>query len=310
MSKLAQKRKSPPSSRSNGGARVAQVAVIGGSGFYEMDGIERLRELRVKTPFGAPSDAIMVGVLRGVKVAFLPRHGRGHRILPSEINQRANMWALKSLGCEQVISIAAVGSLKEELPPRTFVFPDQLVDETKGRVSSFFGGGVVAHVSFARPVCGELSELLFGSARRLGLPSQKGGTACVMEGPAFSTKAESECHRRQGYDLIGMTALPEAKLAREAELCYGAVSMVTDYDCWKADEEEVSVQAVVGHLLANAENAKKLVAEAIVSVAERRRACECATALKHAVFTRPDAIAKADYERLELLIGKHVPSNK
>jgi 5'-methylthioadenosine phosphorylase len=287
----------------NGGAK-ARVGVVGGSGLYDMDGARKLDELSIKTPFGEPSDKIALVEVEGVNVAFLPRHGRGHRLLPGEINQRANIWALKSLGVEQVLAFSAVGSLRENLPPRTFVLPDQLVDETRGRPSTFFGEGIVAHVPFARPFCMELGDLVFKEAKKLGLPSVRGGTTCVMEGPQFSTKAESEKHRAQGYDLIGMTASPEAKLAREAELCYTPVSMVTDFDCWKP-EDEVTASKVIEHLMSNAGNAKKLLAAAVGGIASRSRGCECAHALRGNVFTDPKVRPAAANKRLELLIGRY-----
>lgn len=287
----------------------AAVAVIGGSGLYNMPGLSDIREARVKTPFGAPSDAVILGTLDGVRCAFLPRHGRGHRILPGEINQRANLWALKTLGVRQVISVAAVGSLKQELAPLHFVFPDQLVDRTKGRVSTFFGGGIVGHAAFAHPFCGALSQLLFIAARGLGITSHRGGTYVCMEGPQFSTKAESEFHRRQGFDIIGMTACPEAKLAREAELCYANVSMVTDYDCWK-EGEEVTQEMVIKNLQANVANAQKLVRAAVRAVAARERTCPCKDALASAVFTDPRVMPKAALKKLDLLIGRHLKRPK
>jgi 5'-methylthioadenosine phosphorylase len=293
----------------NGKGTAPKIGVIGGSGLYEMDGARKLAELSVKTPFGEPSDKIALVEVEGVPVAFLPRHGRGHRFLPGEINQRANLWALKSLGVEQVLGFSAVGSLREQLPPRTFVFPDQLVDETRGRPSTFFGEGIVAHVSFARPFCSELGGLLFDAAKKIGLPSVRGGVSCVMEGPQFSTKAESEKHRAQGYDLIGMTASPEAKLAREAELCYAPVSMVTDFDCWKP-EDEVSTSKVIEHLMSNVGSAKKLLSAAVGAVASRRRDCECAHALRGNIFTAPQAIPPAAKKKLDLLIGRYVAVKK
>ncbi len=286
------------------GKPEVKLAVIGGSGLYAMPGVEDVREIRIKTPFGDPSDALVVGTLSGVRLAFLPRHGRGHRLLPTEINQRANLWALKSLGVEQVISIAAVGSLREELKPRDFVFPDQLVDRTTRRPSTFFGEGVVAHVAFARPFCDALSGTLYETARGLGLSCHKGGVYCCMEGPQFSTKAECETNRRLGYDLIGMTASPEARLARECEMCYAPVSMVTDYDCWK-DEEHVDVASVVEHLNANVRNVQRLVAAAAAAVARRERACACKDALKTAVFTAPEARDKRTLKKLAPLLAKH-----
>ncbi|MDD5627607.1 MAG: S-methyl-5'-thioadenosine phosphorylase, partial [Elusimicrobia bacterium] len=263
------------------------------------------REVRVKTPFGAPSGPILLGELSGVACAFLPRHGRGHTRLPCEVNSRANLWALKSLGVERVVAVSAVGSLKEELPPRDFVFPDQLVDETKGRPSTFFGAGLVAHVAFDRPFCDEQSGILHEAARALGIRAQRGGTLVCMEGPAFSTKAESEYHRRQGYDLIGMTVLPEAKLAREAELCYAPVCLVTDYDCWK-EGEEVSSGKVVENLAVNVANAQRLLAAALPALAARPRRCRCAAALAGAIFTDPARASRRTLRKLDLLVGRHL----
>jgi 5'-methylthioadenosine phosphorylase len=283
----------------------AVVGVIGGSGLYDMPAITGRREVRVRTPFGAPSGPILLGELSGVACAFLPRHGRGHVLLPGEVNSRANIWALKSLGVERVVSISAVGSLKEELPPRDFVFPDQLVDETKGRPSTFFGSGLVAHVAFDQPFCGEPAGLLHEAARGLGIAAHLGGTLVCMEGPAFSTKAESEYHRRQGYAIIGMTAVPEAKLAREAELCYAAVCLVTDYDCWK-EGEEVSSGKVVENLTVNVANAQRLLAAAVPALASRPRRCRCATALAGAIFTDPKRADRRALRRLDLLVGRHL----
>jgi 5'-methylthioadenosine phosphorylase len=283
----------------------AVVGFIGGSGLYDMPGLLHRRELRLRTPFGAPSGPVVLGELSGVVCAFLPRHGLGHVLLPSEVNSRANILALKSLGVERVVSISAVGSLKEELAPRDFVFPDQLVDETQGRPSSFFGSGLVAHVAFDRPFCRGQADLLREKAISLGIRAHQGGTLVCMEGPAFSTKAESEFHRRQGYDIIGMTAVPEAKLAREAELCYAAVCLVTDYDCWK-EGEEVSSSKVVENLTRNVADARRLLAAAAPALAARPRDCRCATALAGAIFTDPRRAAPAALRRLEPLVGKYL----
>ena len=290
-----------------GPAREAcRLTVIGGSGLYQMKGVGDVREVRVKTPFGRPSDALILGTVAGTRVAFLPRHGRGHRLLPGEVNSRANIWALKSLGVERVVSVSAVGSLREELAPRHFVFPDQLADETKGRPSTFFGRGVVAHVAFAHPFCADVSELLYGESLALGVVAHRGGTYCCMEGPLFSTKAESLMHRQLGYSIIGMTASPEAKLAREAELCYAPVALVTDYDCWKEDDH-VTTQKVIEHLLANVENAQRLLTAVLPKLAALPRRCPCAGALKGAVFTDPKAMDKKTKKTLMPLIGKYVP---
>lgn len=280
-----------------------RIAILGGSGFYGMKGISGAREVRLRTPFGSPSDSVLVGSLAGVRCAFLARHGRGHVLLPSEINARANLYALKSLGVERILSVGAVGSLREEIAPRHLVFPDQLVDETKRRPSTFFGEGLVAHVSFADPFCGGLSRLLYEEAARLGIPSRLGGTYVCMEGPQFSTKAESEYHRRQGYDLIGMTALPEAKLAREAEICYAAISAVTDYDCWK-EGEEVTTGKVVENLFATLAQAERLIEAALPRIASVPRDCPCGTALKGAIFTVPSARNKRTLVRLGPLVAR------
>jgi len=287
------------------GARV-KVAVIGGSGLYRMKGISGVSELRVSTPFGAPSDAVIVGTVSGVRCAFLPRHGRRHTLLPSEINSRANIWALKSLGAEIIVAFGAVGSLKPALAPGHFVIPDQAVDETRARRSTFFGEGIVAHVPFAEPFCPALAGPLYRAARRIGVRAHRGGIFCCMEGPHFSSRAESEMHRRLGYSLIGMTSMPEAKLAREAEICYATVAMVTDYDCWKLGEE-VSAEKVVSVMNGNSENAQRLVAAALPELQKLpSRACLCARALENALMTRPGAMPKETLKKLSLLIGKYV----
>lgn len=291
--------------RGKAAADAPKVGIIGGSGLYAMEGVADVRRVKVKTPFGPPSDDVALGTLGGVRCAFLARHGQGHRLLPSELPSRANIWALKSLGVERVISLSAVGSLQEKLAPRHFVFPDQIADETKGRPSTFFGEGVVAHVAFAHPFCGPLSDALYAAARDLGVTAHRGGTYICMEGPLFSTKAESHMHRQLGYSVIGMTAAQEAKLAREAELCYALAAMVTDYDCWK-DDDEVSTEKVIEHLMANAANALRLVAAVLPAVAGAPRACPCATALKGAIFTRPEAMDRKTARKLDLLIGKYV----
>ncbi len=240
------------------------VGIIGGSGLYQMEGLTEVRELSVDTPFGAPSDVIFAGKLAGRDVYFLPRHARGHRLLPTEIPHRANIYALRSLGVRWLLSVGAVGSLKEEFPPRHLVLPDQFFDRTSRRSEhTFFGGGIVAHVGFAEPTSAELRRLVFDAATEMGLPVHDGGTYVNMDGPAFSTRAESEANRHLGFDVIGMTNLPEAKLAREAEIAMASVSFVTDYDCWKTGEEPVSVETVIGHLLANAETAKGILARVI-----------------------------------------------
>ena len=287
----------------------AQVGIIGGSGLYEMPGIQGAKEIRVKTPFGAHSGPIVLGTLSGVACAFLPRHGQGHVLTPSELNNRANIYALKSLGADRVIAVAAVGSLKEELAPRHFVFPDQLMDRTKGRISTFFGEGVVAHVAFDTPFCEEQSSLLYGSAHCLGIPCHKGGVYAAMEGPAFSTRAESEYHRKMGYSLIGMTVSQEAKLAREAELCYSLIALVTDYDCWK-EGEEVSTGKVIENLMANIANAQRLLQQTLPAIAERNRRCRCAAALRGAIFTSQKFMNPRTVKKLNLLIGRTLQAEK
>ncbi|MBI3553824.1 MAG: S-methyl-5'-thioadenosine phosphorylase [Elusimicrobia bacterium] len=283
----------------------AQVGVIGGSGLYQLQGLKQAKAVRVKTPFGKPSGPIVLGSLDGVSCAFVPRHGPGHVLLPGEINVRANIWALKSLGVDRVIAVAAVGSLKEELAPKHFVFPDQFVDRTKGRTSTFFGGGIVAHTAFDQPVCSAQTDILHGAAKGADILAHRGGVYVCMEGPLFSTKAESEFHRRNGWDVIGMTALTEAKLAREAELCYSLIALVTDYDCWKTGEE-VSSSQVVATLNANIANVQRLLEKSLAAAAARPRQCRCGHALAGALVTAPDAMNKKTRARLKLLIGKYL----
>jgi len=281
-----------------------KIGVIGGSGIYDIEGITETRKQKISTPFGDPSDTIVIGNLEGIPVAFLPRHGRGHFIMPSELNSRANIYALKSLGVEQIVSISACGSLKEELKPRDIVIPDQLFDRTRQRPYTFFGEGIVAHIGFANPYCPELSQTLYQAAKDLRFSVHLGGTYVCIEGPQFSTKAESKVFRSLGFSIIGMTNLPEAKLAREAEICYATLGLVTDYDVWK-EGEEVSVERVVGNLLANIENVKKLIKTAIPRL-ERERKCECASALAYAIQTHKWAINRRTARKLNLLIGKYL----
>lgn len=281
-----------------------KIGVIGGSGIYDIEGITETRKQKISTPFGDPSDTIVIGNLEGIPVAFLPRHGRGHFIMPSELNSRANIYALKSLGVEQIISISACGSLKEELKPRDIVIPDQLFDRTRQRPYTFFGEGIVAHIGFANPYCPELSQTLYQAAKDLRFSVHLGGTYVCIEGPQFSTKAESKVFRSLGFSIIGMTNLPEAKLAREAEICYATLGLVTDYDVWK-EGEEVSVERVVGNLLANIENVKKLI-KAVIPRLERERKCECASALAYAIQTHKWAINRRTAKKLDLLIGKYL----
>jgi 5'-methylthioadenosine phosphorylase len=280
-----------------------KVGVLGGSGLYDIPGLTSVRTVKVKTPFGDPSGAITIGELGGVECAFLARHGRGHVLLPSEINVKANIWALKSLGVERLIAVSAVGSLKEELAPLHFVVPDQILDRTKGRPSTFFGNGIVAHVTFDQPFCAEQSRIVADTARELGLTTHEGGTYVCMEGPQFSTKAESHFHRSLGASVIGMTAIPEAKLAREAELCYSMIALVTDYDCWK-EGEEVTNEKVIATMRANVANALKLLAASLPKAARRARKCKCEDALEGAIFTAPQDMDRKTAKKLELLIGR------
>lgn len=285
-----------------------RFAILGGSGLYKMKNIQDVEERRIETPFGDPSDAVILGTVAGVRCAFLPRHGRGHRYLPTELPSRANIWALKSLGVERILSMGAVGSLREKYAPRDFVFADQMVDETRHRDSTFFGDGLVAHVAFAHPFCGDLSTLLFDCAKKLGLKAHKGGTYACMEGPAFSTIAESNMHRTLGYDVIGMTVAGEAKLAREAEMCYAPIAMITDYDCWK-ENDHVTTGKVIEHLRANVENAQRLIEASLPKLAAATTSCGCGEALKGALFTAPEARNKETEKKLDLLIRKYVRTN-
>ncbi len=287
----------------------ARIGVIGGSGLYDIDGMTDIEEVNLETPFGRPSDSIVVGKLEGVGTAFLPRHGRGHRLLPAEVPARANIYALKSLGVEWIIAINSVGSLKQEIRPGSLLIPDQLIDRTHGRVSTFFGEGIVAHVSFAEPFCLELSQFLYQAAREAGAVVHRKGTYVVMEGPAFSTRAESSLHRSWGTDVIGMTALPEAKLAREAEICYGIIACVTDYDAWQAGEEAVTVEMILQTMRNNIDTAKKIIRLAVARIPQERK-CECATALKNAIVTDPKVVPAGAKEKLGLLIGKYLVEDK
>lgn len=284
----------------------AKIGVIGGSGLYSMPGLAAQQEVKLTTPFGDPSDAYIVGELEGKPVAFLARHGRGHRISPSELNFRANIHGFKQLGVEWIISLSAVGSLKEEHKPLDFVIPDQFVDRTRGRVSTFFGEGLVAHISFADPVCPSLMRLLHEACRDAGVPSKLGGTYLCMEGPAFSTRAESNLYRSWGMDVIGMTNLQEAKLAREAEICYSTVAMVTDYDCWHPEHDAVTVADIVRNLTHNAENAAKVVRAAVRRMdVNAPRNCVCSRALEHALITDRKAVPAETLRKLELIVGKY-----
>jgi 5'-methylthioadenosine phosphorylase len=283
----------------------AKIGVIGGSGLYQIDGLGDVRETKVETPFGDPSDLIITGTLHGVPIAFLPRHGKGHRISPSELPARANIFALKSMGVERIVSVSAVGSLKEDIHPLDLVIPDQVIDRTRGRVSTFFGRGLVAHIGFAEPFCPHLSQILYQTAHKLGKTARRGGTCVVMEGPAFSTKAESHLYRSWGASIVGMTALPEAKLAREAEICYATLAFVTDYDCWHESAEPVSVEMVVANLMQNAETAKNIL-KAAIAAATKERDCQCGAALKDAVITSREHIPPNLKRELAPLIRKYV----
>ncbi len=285
----------------------AKIGIIGGSGLYSMPGFEARDELTIETPWGIPSDPYVVGTLAGKPVVFLARHGRGHRHMPSELNFRANIWGFKTLGVERIVSLSAVGSLKQEHEPLHFVIPDQFFDRTSGRVSTFFGNGLVAHVSMADPVCAQLTVHLEDSCRKASVVGKRGGTYICMEGPAFSTRAESNVYRSWGMDVIGMTNLQEAKLAREAEICYVTVAMVTDYDCWHPHHDAVTVTEIIEVLNKNAANAARVVAEAVAAMPEART-CKCGSALKHALITNPSAIPEETRRKLEPLVGKYLPN--
>jgi 5'-methylthioadenosine phosphorylase len=283
----------------------AEIGIIGGSGLYSMPGLTGVHEERVSTPFGDPSDAFMLGDLEGHKVAFLARHGRGHRILPSELNLRANIYALKKLGVERIVSVSAVGSLKEEHKPGDFVIPDQFIDRTFHRVSTFFGDGVVGHVAFGDPVCATVAKTIVDACRKEGVLARPSGTYVCMEGPQFSTRAESNLYRSWGADVIGMTNLQEAKLAREAEICYATAAMVTDYDCWRPGHDDVTIDQIVKVMNQNAANAARVVRAAVAAMPSERN-CACKSALQFALLTSPDAIPPAAREKLDLLIGKYL----
>ena len=287
----------------------AKLGVIGGSGLYGIDGLGDVEEVKVKTPFGDPSDAIVLGSLEGTRIAFLPRHGRGHRILPTELPVRANIWALKSLGVEWIISVSAVGSLKEDVQPLDIVIPDQIIDRTKSRVNTFFGEGIVVHCTFADPFCPVLSQILYQTAYyHVGTHMPRvhpGGTYVAMEGPFFSTRAESNLYRSWGASVIGMTALPEAKLAREAEICYATIACVTDYDCWHEVHESVTIDMVISNLMRTVHAAQEVIRKASAQLPQRRE-CSCATALKDAIITSRKLIPPQKKEELALLIGKYL----
>jgi 5'-methylthioadenosine phosphorylase len=283
----------------------AKIGVIGGTGLYDVEGLVGVEEVSLDTPFGKPSDSIITGKLEGVGVAFLPRHGRGHSIMPTEVPSRANIYALKSLGVESIIAINSVGSLRQEIKQGDLVIPDQLIDRTKSRANTFFGEGIVAHIQFAEPFCPELRKLLYDTAGEAGANAHPDGTYVVMEGPAFSTRAESHLHRAWGGDIIGMTALPEAKLAREAEICYAIIACATDYDVWHETEEEVRVEVILETMHRQEELCKRIIKLAIPGISNVK-GCQCASALRGAIVTAPEAMPTKTKEKLGLLIAKYI----
>jgi len=287
---------------------ACEIGIIGGSGLYDMEGLTDRQEVNLETPFGPPSGPFVTASLRGRRVAFLARHGAGHRILPGELNFRANIFGFKLLGVERIFSASAVGSLREDYRPLDIVVPDQFFDRTKGRVSTFFGGGIAAHVGFAHPVCGELAGLAVASAQAVGARVHGAGTYVCMEGPAFSTLAESNAYRAQGFDIIGMTNLQEAKLAREAEICYATIALVTDYDCWHPDHDSVTVEMIIRNLVENASTAQRILAEAVARM-PASRGCACGRALEHAIITRPEHVPAAVRQALSPIIGKYIPAS-
>jgi 5'-methylthioadenosine phosphorylase len=300
MAKKARSKK-----RRSASTEPVRIGIIGGSGLYNMPGLEKSREVRVKTPFGNPSDALVVGTLEGKQVAFLSRHARGHRFTPTEINYRANIHAMKQLGAERIISVSAVGSLQEELKPLDFLIPDQFYDRTRHRISTYFGDGVVAHVGFGNPVCAQLAETLGSACDSAKVRVHRGGTYICMEGPQFSTLAESNVYRQLNFQVIGMTNLTEAKLAREAEICYSTVAMITDYDCWHRDHASVTLEEILSNLNKNAENAQNVIREAVRNMPAERK-CKCGHALAHAIVTDPAMIPAVARKRLSLIAGKYL----
>ena len=291
--------------RRGASSEAVRIGIIGGSGLYNMPGLEKSREMRVKTPFGDPSDALVVGTLEGKRVAFLSRHARGHRLTPTEINYRANVHAMKQLGVERIISVSAVGSLQEDLKPLDFLIPDQFYDRTRHRVSTFFGDGVVAHVGFGKPVCAQLAGVLGVACDQAKVRVHREGTYICMEGPQFSTEAESHVYRQLRFHVIGMTNLTEAKLAREAEICYATVAMITDYDCWHPDHASVTLEEIISNLNKNAENAQNVIREAVRNM-PADRSCKCGRALAHAIVTDPSMIPAAARKRLSVIAGKYL----
>jgi 5'-methylthioadenosine phosphorylase len=300
--KRSKKTAAKPSAAKN---EKVKIGIIGGSGLYSMPGLTDTLEIRVKTPFGDPSDAIIVGTLEGKRVAFLARHGRGHVFSPSDINYRANICAMKMLDVERIISVSAVGSLRDDLPPQDFLIPDQFFDRTRGRVATFFGGGIVAHVGFDKPTCTHLSAHIGEACDRAGVKAHPAGTYVCMEGPQFSTLAESHTYRQLRFDVIGMTNLTEAKLAREAEICYATIAMITDYDCWHPQHDAVTVSEIIENLNRNTSNVQRVLHEAVAQLPEDR-ACKCGAALAHAILTDRKMISAATKRRLAPIIGKYI----
>jgi 5'-methylthioadenosine phosphorylase len=302
---MAKAKKSARTAKPAAKKETVKIAIIGGSGLYSMAGLTDTREVKVKTPFGDPSDAIVVGMLEGRRVAFLARHGRGHRFSPSDINYRANICALKMLGAERILSVSAVGSLREDRPPLDFMVPDQFFDRTRGRIATFFNDGIVAHVGFAKPTCGPLSEHLAKACETTGVTVHRGGTYVCMEGPAFSTIAESHTYRQLRCDVIGMTGVTEAKLAREAELCYATVALITDYDCWHPHHDAVTLDEILANMGKNTNNVQSALREAVRTLSDAR-ACKCGSALAHAIVTDRKAISAATKKRLAPIAGKYI----
>ena len=287
----------------------ADIGIIGGSGLYEMEGLTDVKEVKIKTPFGDPSDKFILGTLSGRRLVFLPRHGKGHRILPTDINFRANIYAMKKLGVERIISVSAVGSMREEIEPGHIMIPSQFYDHTKRRISTFFGDGIVAHVGMADPVCNGLAEQLYRSSISVGAKTHNGGIYLCMEGPQFSTRGESLIYRKWGVDVIGMTNVTEAKLAREAEICYATIALSTDYDCWHVSEDDVTVEAVIQIIKQNVDTAKKIIRDAVLNI-PKERDCHCKDALANTIMTDPKLIPPKTKKRLELIIGKYIKTSK
>src|SRR5579862_3258235 len=294
----------PKTKKRSSAKEPIEIGIIGGSGLYSMPGLSGAREVRVKTPFGDPSDAFITGTLEGRRVAFLARHGRGHLLLPMEINYRANVYAMKLLGVERIISVSAVGSLQEELRPMEFLIPDQFFDRTRQRISTFFGGGIVAHVGFDKPTCAQLSGTLADACDAVGVEVHRRGTYICIEGPQFSTLAEAHVHRQLRFEVIGMTNVTEAKLAREAEICYATIAMITDYDCWHPEHESVTASQIIATLNQNAENAQKVLREAVRTLPEQRT-CKCGSVLQHALVTDMKIVPAATKKKLAAIIGKY-----